>query len=78
MLVVVEYGLIVCIDSTTKNKIKKIEMALKEKNANEEPTTDTAIVAIQILLAMGPCLLTLACRLSVKPLIKQPPKPPTP
>ena len=51
-------------------------MARNEMNANEELTT--GVVVIQILLAMGTCLLTLAYRISVKRLIKQPPKPPAP
>ena len=37
-------------------------MALNEKNSNEEPTTGVA--AIQIELAMGTRLLTLAYRMS--------------
>ena len=40
-------------------------MALNEKNSNDKPTTGVA--AIQIVLAMGTCLPTLAYRISMKP-----------
>ena len=43
----------------------------EKKDSNEEPTTGT--VAIQMVLCNGHILLTLAYRISVKRLIKQPP-----
>ncbi|KAF6240586.1 hypothetical protein HO173_001257 [Letharia columbiana] len=41
---------------------KNNDMALKENNSNEEPTTGA--VAIQIVLAMSTCLPTIAYRIS--------------
>ena len=38
------------------------DMALKENNSNEEPTTGA--VAIQVVLAMSTCLPTIAYRIS--------------
>ena len=47
------------------------DMALKENNSNEEPTTGA--VAIQIVLAMSTCLPHIAYRIMMGRLIKQPP-----
>ena len=46
------------------------DMALKENNSNEEPTTSA--VAIQIVLAMSTCLPAIAYRIMMERLIKQP------
>ena len=46
-------------------------MALKENNSNEEPIIGA--VAIQLVLAMATCLPTIAYRIMMERLIKQPP-----